>query len=150
MPATLSERLLLSVPDGQPREGSFLSPIHMDFHLCRQGSSALPQHCQQAGSGREHRSAMPSHPEPEKAGLGQGTQSNVSARAPSFQATRDGQRTAPATNSGKIRSPLISTRANLTSFPANTGQETALPPQEGQGAQGALMAQPLVLLPGNK
>lgn len=54
-----------------------------------------------------------------------------------------GRELPPATNSGKIRSPLISTRANLTSFPANTGQETALPPQEGQGAQGALMAQPL-------
>lgn len=88
---------------------------------------------------------MPSHPLPERHGLGQGTLSSLSTKALSFQATRDRQRTAPLKALTETWSPLISTRANLTSFPAHIGQETALPSQEGQGAQGGLWLSPLFL-----
>lgn len=73
---------------------------------------------------------MPSHPSPERAGLGQGPQSNLSAQALSFQATRDGQRTAPppyklwqnqvSPHFNKSKSDLLSCQYRARGCPSTT------------------------------
>lgn len=135
MSRCLSLSVLLSVLADRPHEGSVLPLFTWGFHLCSQWSSApdpaLPARCHRKG---EHRSAMPSHPSPERRRTEPGHPNQPVFPRPEHPGHQRWAENCPLPPQtlAETRSPLISTRANLTSFLAHMGQNTALPPKEGQ------------------